>query len=166
VLGKVYDYIVDEPLDDIKVLVDKEWLFGPRLMHALPNSRGKGAWKMKGVFISKDDDLIPDFKYAPLSSPLIEDESTIERWYVIKNIKELSEAPCAYEQVSHLENAVINSQIGIEIRSAMEVLRKCNEDVREHFDLDDMANWNCYKEMVNVPIYSSIPERIRGKALC
>lgn len=165
VLGKVYDYIVDKPLKDFKNLEGTDLLFGPRRMHALPNSRGKGAWKMKGVLISKDDDLIPDFKYAPLSSPLIEDESEIKDWYVNKNIFELSDKPYTYDQVKHLENLVINTQIGIEIRSAMEVLRKRNEDVREYFDLEDMRNWNCYRSMINVPIYSSIPIEIRGKAL-
>lgn len=109
---------------------------------------------MKGVFISKDDELIPEFKYAPLSSPLIEDESIIERWYVIRNIKYLDGIPCAYEQVRHLVSNVINSQIGIEIRAAMEVLCKRNEDISEYFDLDDMANWNTHRAMINVHIFT------------
>lgn len=74
VLAKVYDHIVKEPLKDINELMDKDWLFGARRMPWLPNARGKGAWKMKGVLIADDDNVIPDFKYAPLANPTVEDD--------------------------------------------------------------------------------------------
>lgn len=107
VLAKVFNYIVKDPLKDINVLRDKDWLFGARRMPWLPNTRGKGAWKMKGVLIAEDDNIIPDFKYSPKASPLIEDLSTIEVWYVNGNITKLSETPFSYEQVKHLEDKVL-----------------------------------------------------------
>src|SRR5688500_2820170 len=60
VLAKVFDFIVKYPINDINVLRDKDWFFGAKRLMGLPNTRGKGAWKFKGVLISKDDDLIPD----------------------------------------------------------------------------------------------------------
>jgi hypothetical protein len=39
-------------------------------------------------------------------------------------------------------------------------------DIKKHFDLDDMANWNNYRAMINVPIYSTITKAKRGKAMC
>lgn len=166
VLAKVFDYIVKDPLKDINALRDKEWLFGARRMPWLPNTRGKGAWKMKGVLIAEDDNIIPDFKYAPMSSPLIEDESVIKVWYVASNIREQSDNPCSYEQVKHLEDTVLTAQDGIEIRTAMEYCRINNLDMARHFDLEDDGYRNIYRQMINVPIYSTIPKKIRGKALC
>ncbi|HEX4876275.1 MAG TPA: Imm26 family immunity protein [Chitinophagaceae bacterium] len=166
VLAKVYDHVVEEPITDISILKEKDWLFGARRMAWLPNTRGKGAWKFKGVLIAEDDKIIPDFKYSYQASPLIEDESTIKEWYVIRNIKESSDAPCTHEQVKHLENTVVNTQIGIEIRTAMEFCRRNNLDIKKYFDLKDLANWNNYRTMINVPIYNTIPKEIRGKALC
>ena len=166
VLAKVYDYIVKEPINDITILDKKGWLFGARRLADLPNTRGKQAWKFKGVLIAEDDNIIPDFKYAPKASPLIEDESTIEKWYVNRSIDQLSyEEVCTYGQVKHLENTVVNSQMGIEIRTAMEYYRINKLDIKKDFDLEDMSNRNNYKAMINVPIYSTIPKQDRGKAL-
>ena len=167
VLAKVYNYIVQEPITDMAILDKKDWLFGARRLYDLPNTRGKRAWKFKGVLIAEDDNIIPDFKYAPKASPLIEDESTIEKWYVNRNITELYyEEVCNHDQVKHLENTVVNSQIGIEIRTAMEYYRINNLDIKKDFDLEDLGNWNTYRTMINVPIYSTIPKKNRGKALC
>jgi hypothetical protein len=164
VLAKVYDYIVKEPISDITILDKRDWLLGARRLTDLPNTRGKRAWKLKGVLISEDDDIIPDFKYSFKASSLIEDESTIEKWYVNRNIDQLSyEEVCTHDQVRHLENTVVNSQLGIEIRTAMEYFRINNLDIKKDFDLEDMSNWNTYQAMINVPIYSTIPKEIRGK---
>jgi hypothetical protein len=46
-------------------------------------------------------------------------------------IKELAKFHVHTNKVKHLESTVINSRVGIEIRSAKEVLRKRKEDVRE-----------------------------------
>lgn len=165
VLAKVYDYIVKEPINDITILDKKGWLFGARRLTDLPNTRGKRAWKFKGVLISEDDNTIPDFKYADNDSALIEDESAIEAWYAIKNIKEYGNVPCTYDQVKHLENTVVNTKMGIEIRTAMEYYRINKLDIKKDFDLEDMSNRNNYKAMINVPIYSTIPKQDRGKAL-
>lgn len=165
-LAKVYDYIVKEPLKDINILSDKDWLFGARRMPWLPNTRGKGACKFKGVLIAEEDNTIPDFKVSPLASPLIEDQSTITKWYVNRNINELSyENVCSHDQVKHLENTVLTSQLGIEIRTAMEYCRAHNMSIDQYFDLNDDANKFNYVNMINVPIYSTIPKEIRGKAL-
>ena len=167
VLAKVYDYMVKEPLKDINILRDKEWLFGARLMPSLPNTRGKGAWKFKGVLIAEDDNIIPNFKSAPLASPLIEDQSTIAKWYVVRNINEISyENVCTHDQVKHLEDTVLTTQPGVEIRTAMEYCRTHNMDIDQYFDLNNDGNNFIYIAMRNVPIYSTIPKEIRGKALC
>ncbi len=164
VLAQVYDYLVDEPLRDITILDKKEWLFGARRLSDVPNTKGKGAWKFKGVLISEDH-LIPDFKYAPLASPFIDDESIIDKWYVVENIKD-SKGPCTYEQVKHLEDTIIDTQVGIEIRTAMEYYRINNWNIEKDFDFEDLSNANTYRLMVNVPIYQTIPKKNRGKGLC
>lgn len=166
ILANVYDLIVKESIKDITILGERDLLFGPRRLYDLPNSRGKGAWKFKGVLLSKDDNKIPDFKYSPESSPLVEDESKIKKWFISKNIIEFSYNDVyAYEQVKHLEDTVIDSTISIEIRAAMEYYRRNGLDVKKDFNLDNTANWNNYRRMNNVPIYNEIPKEIRGKAI-
>jgi len=98
VLAKVYDHIVKDPINDINSLREKDWLFGARRIAWLPNSRGKGAWKFKGVLIAEDDRIIPDFKYSYKSTPFIDDESIIKEWYVVKDIKESDDIICPYKR--------------------------------------------------------------------
>jgi hypothetical protein len=163
VLVKVFDHIVKEPIDDFMILAGKDWLFGARRMPWLPGTRGKGAWKIKGVLVAQDDSLIPDFKYCIKSSPFVEDESILEPWNVVRNINEC--IPAEYEKVKHLEDTVVSPRPAIEIRTAMEYYRKQSVKIMEYFDLSITVNELIYKQMKKVPIYSSIPKEIRGKAL-
>jgi hypothetical protein len=165
VLVKVFDNIVKEPITDINILRDKNWLFGARRMPWLPGSRGKNAWKMKGVLIADDDDVIPDFKYCLGDSYLVEDPSKIGPWFAVRNINELSKDPYSYEKVSHLENTVVSTRGAIEKRTAMEYCRINNLDLKIRFDLEDIATRIAYWQMINVPIYADIPQINRGKAL-
>jgi len=103
---KVFDYTDKQPIKDISVLNEKDWLFGARRMPWLPNVRGKNAWKHRGFLISKNDDVIPDFKYCIKSSHLIDDDSKIGPWDVVKNINQY--IPSTFEQVKHLEDTVVS----------------------------------------------------------
>jgi|SRR5450432_2749490 len=163
VLVKVFDHIVKEPVNDINILREKDWLFGSRRMPWLPGTRGKGAWKIKGVLLAQDDSVIPDFKYCIKSSPFSEDESKLEPWDIVRNIKDY--IPSEYEKVKHLEDTVVSPRPAIEIRTAMEYYRMQNVDVKKDFDLNKTINELIYKQMMHVPIYSTIPKEIRGKAL-
>jgi hypothetical protein len=165
VLVKVFDHIVKEPIKDIKILGEKDWLFGARRMPWLPGTRGKGAWKFKGILISKEDNIIPDFKYCLANSYLVQDSSKIGPWYVIRNIREMSKQPYLYNQIKHLEDTVLSPRPGIERRTAMEYCRIHGMNVKKLFDLKEPGNKIVYTQMINVPIYSKIPKEIRGKAI-
>ena len=161
-LVKVFDHIVKEPINDISILQKKDWLFGARRMPWLPGTRGKGAWKMKGVLIAVDDNVIPDFKYCIKSSPFVEDESKLEPWDVVRNIN--TYIFCHYKEIQHLEDTVVSTRPAMEIRTAMEFCRIHGMDIKRHFDLDQTINELVYKQMVKVPIYKTIPKPMRGKA--
>lgn len=165
VLVKVYNCIVREPISDIKILNDKDLLFGVRRMPDLPGTRGKKAWKMKGVLVAADDNIIPDFKYSIKEHLLLDDESKAGPWYVVRNLTQTSKESYPHDCVRHLEDTVISSQSAIEIRTAMECYRINGIDVSKHFDLSQTVNSIIYRQMINVPIYSSIPKEIRGKAI-
>lgn len=164
VLVKVFDYIVAKSINDVTILREKDWLFGARRMPWLPGTRGKGAWKIKGVLIAEDDNIIPDFKYCIKDSSLIEDPSQIGPWNVVKNINNY--IVCDYEMVKHLEDTVVSPGIGIEKRTAMEYCRKNNIDIAKHFDLSIPGNKITHRQMIHIPIYNTIPKEIRGKARC
>lgn len=163
VLVKVFDHIVEKPINDIKILTLKDLLFGTRRMPYLPGTRGKGAWKIKGVLISEDDNIIPDFKYCIKDAAFLEDESTVGPWDAVKNIRNY--IPSDYEKVKHLEDTIVSFRPVILIRTAMEYCRINNIDVRKKFDLKMTINDLVYKQMMNVPIYRDIPKEIRGRAI-
>lgn len=165
VLGKVYDHIAKEPIKEISVLSGKDWLFGARRMPWLPNTRGRGAWKLRGVLISEDDNIIPDFKNPSKLSLPGEDESKIENWFVVKNIRDMDIVYYSYDQVKHLEDTVLSPQLGIEIRTVMEYCRQNKIEVEKYFDLEDLSILYTYRAMISVPVYSTIPKEIRGKAI-
>ena len=165
IIVKVFDCISKEPLSDISGLGDVDYLFGARRLSDIPNTRGKGAWKMKGILVSADDNVIPDFKYSNKSSPLVKNESTVSPWYVVRDINKISEVPYSYDKVRHLEDTVITGQLGIELRTAMEYMRINKIDVKNHFDITVTTNWNIYRTMINIPIYKSIPKEIRGRVI-
>jgi len=162
-LIKVFDHIVKEPIKDTNILREKGWLFGGRRTPWLPGTRGKGAWKIKGILIAEDDNIIPDFKYCIKSSPFVEDESVLEPWKAVRDINNY--IPCSYQKVKHLEDTVLSPKPGIEIRTAMEYYRIHNMVIGEHFDLSMKINELIYKQMIKVPIYETIPMEIRGRAL-
>ncbi len=163
VLIKVFDYIVKTPLDDITELASKELLFGARRMPDLPGTRGKGAWKNKGVLISDDDNLIPDFKYCIKGAAFLEDESKVGPWDAVKNIN--NHLTSSYEKIRHLEDTIVSPRLAIEIRTGMEYYRINNIRIDKKFDMTRTINDLVYKQMINVPIYRDIPKEIRGRAL-
>jgi hypothetical protein len=163
VLVNVFDYIVQNPISDITILGDKDLLFGTRRMPWLPGTRGKGAWKFKGVLVSQIDNIIPDFKYSIKEHLIYDDESHAGPWYAIRNLVEQSPFPYPHECISHLEDTVVSSQNGIEIRTAMEYCRVNNIDIKSYFDYSKTINTITFRQMKNIPIYKTIPIRIRGK---
>ena len=147
----------------MNILREKDWLFGARRMPWLPGTRGKNAWKLKGVLVAEDDGKIPDFKYCIKSSPFVEDESKLEPWDIVRDINNY--IPCSYEKVKHLEDTVVSPPPAIEIRAAMECYRSRNMEIKDYFDLGRKINELVYKQMIKVPIYKTIPKELRGKAL-
>jgi len=163
VLVKVFNHFAKEPIKDITILREKDWLFGARRMPWLPGTRGKGAWKFKGVLIDENDNVIPDFKYCLADSYLVENPAKIGPWDAVKNINNY--VPSDYEKVKHLEDTVLSTRPGIERRTAMEYCRMHGRNIKKLFDLNEVGNKIVYTQMMNVPVYSTIPKEIKGKAI-
>jgi len=163
-LAQVFDNFSDTEENSIEGLKDADWLFGPRSMHKWPNLRKDTGWKSLGILSGKKDDIIPDFKATQSSPSVVEDESQVVRWYAIHNLTE-SEA-CEYYQIKHLETRILTtSSLGLVWRTGMEYCRMNGLPVNEYYDLEDTGQRNMYLQMINVPIYKSIPKEIRGKSL-
>lgn len=163
VIVKVFDLITKDSLKDITVLNGQDWLFGARRMPWLPGTRGKGAWKIKGILVDEQDKIIPDFKYCIKSNPLVENESLLTPWDIVRNINVY--IPTIYSKIKHLEDTVVSPGIAIETRTVMEYCRTRNISIQKCFDLNDNLNRLIYSQMIKVPIYKTIPVEIRGKAL-
>jgi hypothetical protein len=162
---KVYDYIVEEPLEDASILKGKDLLFGPLIINGRPAKRGRDKVKVIGYLPEDNDIFIPDFKDGP-GIPIVEDESKIIRWWPIHQL-DIKNHPSdyPYKLIKHLEQRGLNSQPNIQRRIEMEILRKQGKNPKDIIDFNDRASVMDYYLMINVPIYSTIPKEMRGKAL-
>ena len=162
-LVQVFDKFSDSENNDIEDLKSCEWLFGPRSMHGWPDLRKDTGWKSLGILSASGDDKVPDFK-GTLSFPyIVEDESSIGRWYAIHNLVESED--CEYAAVRHLETKILTTKNALAKRTGMEYCRINNLDVADFYDLKEEGTEIMYWQMINTPIYSTIPKQIRGKAI-
>lgn len=164
-LAQVFDKFSETEENSIEDLKTVDWLFGPRSMHKWPNLRKDTGWKSLGILSGKEDEIVPDFKATELSPSVVEDESKLGRWYALHNLNETED--CEYYQVKHLETKILTtSSLGLVWRTGMEYCRINKLPVNEYYDLDDdTGKRSMYRQMINVPIYKTIPKEIRGKAL-
>jgi hypothetical protein len=161
---KVYDYYGHETKDDIEEICKHDYLLNAIPLVRVPNLKGKDCWKLLGVKPMDDDNDLPDFKYK-IHVPVM-DESTLDpNWKVSLNFgttKDDSFYP--YSKVRHLEQRIFSTRLTIETRSAIEILRKKNENIGDYFDIESEKKVVYYRS-INIPIFSTIPKEIRGKAL-
>jgi hypothetical protein len=164
-LAQVYNCFSDDGRNSLEELNKCDWLFGARSMHRWPNTRKGSGWKYLGIISSPLDNNVPDFKGTRSSPYIVEDESKIERWYIVRNLTESID--CQYDKVKHLETKILTTtSLMLPWRTGMEYCRINNLEVRKYYDLNDEGIRYMYWQMINIPIYSEIPLEIRGKGLC
>jgi len=164
-LAQVFDKFSDEEENSVEELKDCDWLFGLRSMHKWPNLRKDTGWKSLGILSSPDDDIIPDFKGVQNFKSIVDDESKIGPWYPIYNLTQRGEV-CEYKQVHHLERIILTtSSLGLVWRTGMEYCRINKLSVKDYYDLEELGRRNMYYQMINIPVYKTIPKEIRGRAI-
>ena len=121
-LVKVYDTREIDVGNNIEELRTVDYLLNALPICRLPNLKGKNAWKLVGNFPQNDDSFLPDFKSNRDGVYIVEDESTIRKWYISRNYVG-TEEECNYSRLSHLEFKVIQTKLDVETRVAMELIR-------------------------------------------
>ncbi len=134
----------DNPsIEEIKA---SELLFGSVMLYKNIPTRGKYAWKLVGK-VAELDEKVPDFKY--LRGMLIEkDWSQLSPWYRIEDLNKSREQRI-YEELRHLEPTILNSHIGIGIRTSMLILMERGEDVFSYYDMKDRGMRNLLEHNLN-----------------
>lgn len=163
-LAKVFDKFSDSENNAIDYLKDADWLFGYRSVHKWPDLKKDTGWKSLGILTSAEDTILPDFKAVQAFPYIVKDESKIGPWYPVHNLIERGKN-CDYEKVRHLETKVLTTKSGIEERTGMEYCRINNLKVEDYYDLNEEGTESMYLQMINVPIYKTIPKTIRGIAM-
>jgi len=162
---KVFNLISQEPIKSIDDLKNCDLLFGQIILVGKPNIRGKNKrWKAVGKELNELDLVVPDFKSALVFPYIVEDESKIDgdRWDICRRDKSIK---ATYNQLSHLEQPTLYAQENVEIRIVMEILRQRGDNPLKYYpDAEDYIV-RTYWKMINVPIYSTIPKEIRGRAI-
>lgn len=106
---------------------------------------------------------IPDFKdFGPVFT-LYEKDAKI--WYYIHNDEINHRIVTDYEKVKHLEKFVYSAYGSIMTRLTMEVIRQNGRKIEDFYELKEYDDLVSYYNTIYTPIYSSIPEEIRGKAI-
>jgi hypothetical protein len=164
-LAQVFDFFSEKEENALESLIGSDWLFGARSMYRWPNLRKESGWKYLGIINSSDDGTIPDFKSANVFPYIVEDESKITDWSVVRNLTDFKD--CNYDAIKHLETRVLTvTSLNLSYRTGMEYCRKNNLEVRDYYDLSNTGVHDMYLQMINVPMYSDIPKEIRGKGQC
>ncbi|MFT3677207.1 MAG: hypothetical protein QM781_15025 [Chitinophagaceae bacterium] len=163
-LAQVFDKFTDTEDNTIDDLKTCDWLFGPRSIYKWPDLKKDTGWKLLGILNSAKDDFVPDFKEVQAFPTVVEDESKKGPWYPIHNLTQRGEN-CNYGQVKHLEQIILTPTIGLILRTGMEYCRINGLNVGDYYDLSKAGIKSTYLQMINVPIYSTIPYEIRGKSI-
>ncbi len=163
-LFRVFDFVSQKPIGNIRDIIKYDLLLGPLILIGTPPVRGQHKWKFIGSNLKESDLNIPDYKYTLHFPYIVEDESSIGPWSYTRNITEVSK-PISYEKVKHLEQPTLHAPDQIASRIVMEMMRKSNIDPMIFFKDEEEYIKRVYLKMINVPIYSTIPKEIRGKAI-
>jgi hypothetical protein len=165
-LAQAFDCFMDEEIEKLDQLNDCDYLFGARSMFRWPNLRTESNWKYLGIISGKHDEEVPDFKGIQTFHKEEIKESEIGPWYAIRNLTERG-PDCDYKDVQHLEKKTITvASLNFSWRTGMEYCRINGLKVEDYYNLNDEAIRTTYLQMINTPIYKTIPKNIRGKAQC
>lgn len=164
VLIQVFDRFSDTSENTVDDLKFSDWLFGARSINALPNLKKDSGWKSLGILTAVNDEVIPDFKDAQVVISVVENESEVGPWFPIHGLTRRG-SNCEYSQIRHLERMILTTTSGIETRTGMEYCRINGLNIKDYYDLEDEGIRKMYWQMINIPVYKTIPLEIRGKAL-
>lgn len=161
----IYDYVVQNTKEfDIKNMENRDLLVGPLfildLIPAIKNGKFNIIYKAE---LKEHEMIIPDFK---VPWPLIvtyEDEAT--EWRYIRNLDINTKIVSTLEKVKHLEIFGYLSNDMVSRRITMEYLRQTKKNIEDFYQLKEWKEISIYKNVVNTPVYKSIPKDIRGKAI-
>lgn len=147
-----------ENIDDNDLLLGGIYVLNP-----YPAIKNK-IWEIVGLVKPKVTELeIPDFKdFGPLLS-FYEKDAKI--WYYIQKDEINNRIVTDYEKVKHLEKFIYRTYGSIITRLTMEVIRQQGKKIEEYYKLDNHDDLVSYYNTIYTPIYSSIPQEIRGKAI-
>ncbi|MCD4793450.1 MAG: immunity 26/phosphotriesterase HocA family protein [Bacteroidales bacterium] len=159
----VYSNTSLNSINDINDIIKSELLFAPVLIDGKPSIKGKNKWRIIGNYIDKSDDFIPDFKSARCFPYIVEDESKIGPWNLVK--LGIDEIETDYHKIKHLEQNSMHSEDQIVARIIMELLRTKGIKIEDYFNFSKEEEHikRTYFKMKNVPIYSKVPKEIRGR---
>jgi hypothetical protein len=153
---QVFDIRTEKLETEIGFLENIDYLFGPRILFKMPNTRGKGAWKIIGEFTTKKD----------LEHPVFVDKRA-NGWipvdYSEKKDKDYGFLP--FEQVKHLEPPTLSTNDMLSTRAAMTFLKNSGDSelIKDIFDLKEDWLKRLFKETMEKPKYSDIPNKFKKR---
>lgn len=150
--------IIVEGVDNNDLLLGGIYVLNP--YPALKNK----TWEIVGFLEPKTSELnVPDFKdFGPVFT-MYEKDAKI--WYYIHNDEVNKRIITNYEKVKHLEQFIYSAYGSIMTRLTMEVIRQKGKRIEDYYDLKEHDELSSYYNTIYTPIYSSIPKKIRGKAI-
>ncbi|MBS1613191.1 MAG: hypothetical protein JST49_10250 [Bacteroidetes bacterium] len=163
---KVYSYTSDislECIDNI-CLEEDDLLIGYRKIAGIRKAINAGLWKIVGKRNVLDKEkLIPDYKRYYPSIPSLERDAKEWHYMINDNVNTLTFAE--RETVRHLELSAAYGTGLMEVRAAMEFIRKQNKNLNDYFDMNTYVNISMADDVYSRPMYSDIPLGIRGKRI-
>ncbi len=160
----VYNRIFTDENIDIDKIDPYELLLGPLFVLDLPPVVRNKTWEVLGHMEPNPKELtIPDFKdFGPV---LAVSEVDAKIWYYLRGLEINKRVVTDYDKVKHLEIFKIYSHDMVARRLTMEILRNMGKEIKDYYEIKNWNELSLYNHILFTPIYSSIPEEIRGRAI-
>lgn len=154
---RVYKSVYDSGISDLNCL-SRELLLAPFYLVGQSAAITKFGWKIIGTEnILEEEEFIPDTKSEWPMYPL-----KPEKWRYIRNF-DTKTIFTDYDKVKHLDDSSGKNIEIIPFLIELEILKLQGKDIKREFGIKDWLEELYYEKHSKLPIYSNLPNELKGR---
>lgn len=154
---RVYKSVHNSELSDLNCLT-RELLLAPFYLIGQSAAVTKFGWKIIGTEnVLEEEEFIPDTKREWPMYPL-----KPEKWGYIKNF-DTKVIFSDYDKVKHLDDSSGKNIEIIPFLIELEIMKLQGKDIKSEFGIRDWLEEHYYEKQSKLPIYSNLPNELKGK---
>jgi len=161
-LIEVYEYWTKTQNFEFDHLIKSNFLVQPILVLGINPTLRNGFWEI----VKRTDMNIAAIELPHFRShePRWDVEENAKEWCYIRDCDSTNRVKTSYDNVKHLESGGAKGTGNIEIYLTMQVMKKEEINIEDHFDLNDETFRYQYNVAMKSPLVSEIPLELYGRA--